>query len=157
MSGLERTKIWTWTHDSLVNARKSGHGRSKTLTLERTNLFWSARWPGKKRMKVWSYAFGLGWSANIWLWRHEKHTIVWTYLLSVWDGLDIGTIRLGRTGQNHFSSGAVWTYRAWVWHLSLGNFLSAAQVGCTKWSWVCSSPCDLKIIINNLKSVAVKS
>ena len=42
---------------------------------------------------------------------HEERTkgferpIVWTYPLSVWDGLDIGTLSLGRSGHIHFGSG----------------------------------------------------
>ena len=73
------------------------------------------------------YCFGLGWSGHICLRTHEKRTKnlertkVWTYPLSVWDGLDIGTLSLGRSGHRHFPSGPVWTYLVSVWDLSLGN------------------------------------
>ena len=61
------------------------------------------------------YAIGLGWSGHIRLRTHEERTesferlIVWTKALSVWDGLDIDTFRLGRSGHRHFPSGTVWT------------------------------------------------
>ena len=72
------------------------------------------------------YCFGLGWSGHISLRTHEERTKnfertkVWTYPLSVWDGLDIGTLSLGRSGHRHFPSGPVWTYPLWVWDLNLG-------------------------------------
>ena len=92
--GLERTMVWTRTHESLD-----------------------------------IYCFGLGWSGHICLRTHEERTknfertIVWTYPLSVWDDLDIGTLSLGRSGHRHFLSGPVWTYPLWVWDLSLGLIL----------------------------------
>ena len=51
---------------------------------------------------------------------HFPSGTVWTWALSVWDGLDMGTFRLGRSGHRHFLSGTVWTYRLFVWDLNLG-------------------------------------
>ena len=80
------------------------------------------------------YCFGLGWSGHICLRTHEERTKnfertkVWTYPLSVWDGLDIGTLSLGRSGHRHFPSGPVWTYPLWVWDLSLGKDVLARSL-----------------------------
>ena len=105
MSGDECT--WTWTH------QKFGVRRHE-FDLE----------SGNKSLEI--YAFGLGWSGHIRLRTHEKRTksfertIVLTYALSVSDGLDIDTFRLGRSGHRHFPSGTVWTYGLSVGHLNLG-------------------------------------
>ena len=139
----ERTMVWTWTHESLdMNAQWSGFERTMVWTWPHDGLDMVAleiwRWTHEfelERTMVWTrthesldiYCFGLGWSEHICIRTHEERTKnfertkIWTYPLSVWDGLDIGTLSLGRSGHRHFPSGPVWTYPLWVWDLSLGR------------------------------------
>ena len=76
-SGHERTKVWTWTHESLVNARKSGHKRTKVWWTHESLV--NAR-KSVERTKVWTWthesldmnARKSGERTKVWTWTHES-------------------------------------------------------------------------------------
>ena len=76
-SGHERTKVWTWTHESLVNARKSGHKRTKVWWTHESLV--NAR-KSVERTKVWTWthesldmnARKSGERTKVWTWTHDS-------------------------------------------------------------------------------------
>ena len=78
----ERATVWTWTQESLLNARKYGHERRKVCWTHES-MGMNARRSELKRTKVWT-------------WTQESP--------------DIKFFFLGRSWHSHFPSGTVWTY-----------------------------------------------
>ena len=121
-SSDERMKIWAWTHENLANAQKSGERKKIWLTQEGRSI--NARMSGE-RTKVWTWTHESSYErTKVWAWTHEnlanaqksgerkkvsrahgslimnarksgERMKVWTWALSIWDGLDIPTFRLG--------------------------------------------------------------
>ena len=113
----KRTKVWTWTHESLLNARKSG--------LERTKLGWrhENRLNARKlvgRTKVWTWTHES--LVNARKSGHERTKVWWTHesldinarksgeRTKVWTWAHESLVNARKSGHRQLPSGMVWTY-----------------------------------------------
>ena len=119
----KRTKVWTWTHESLdMNARKVWWTH-ESLNMNARKVWWTHESLDMNARKVWWTHESLDMNARKVWWTHENldmnaRKVWWTH-----ESLDMNARKIlnaRKSGHRHFPSGTVWTYRLSVWDLNLG-------------------------------------